>query len=92
MELKGKQKTYLRGLGNQLKATVFIGKEGLSPSVLQAVGEAYAHTELVKVRVERSCPLERREAGRAVAAATDSHLVQVLGRTLLLYRPQPQEP
>jgi RNA-binding protein YhbY len=44
------------------------------------------------VRVERSCPLDRKEAGDRLAAAAESHLIQILGNTLLLYRPDPDEP
>jgi len=89
-ELRGKSRRYLRGLGNQLRPTVYLGKEGISPALLQSLDEAHAHNELVKVRVERSCPLDRKEAGDRLAA--ESHLIQILGNTLLLYRPDPDEP
>lgn len=85
--LRGKQKTYLRGLGSQIKATVFIGKEGISAAVVQSVNNAFANSELIKLKVERGCPLDRRDVGHGIAASTQSELVQVLGRTLLLYRP-----
>ena len=91
-ELTGKQRRYLRGLANQLKAMVYLGKEGISVAVLRAIEEAYANQELIKIRLERACPLERQEAGRLLAEATRSHLVQVLGHTVLLYRPDPEEP
>ena len=79
-ELKGKQRRYLRGLGNQLKATVYVGRDGLSEALLQSLEDAYTTRELVKVKLERSCPIERREAGRLLAEASNSHLVQVLGQ------------
>ena len=79
-ELRGKSRRYLRGLGNQLRPTVYLGKEGISPALLQSLDEAHAHNELVKVRVERSCPLDRKEAGDRLA------------NTVLLYRPDPDKP
>ena len=82
----------LLGLGNALRSTVYLGKEGLSAAVIRSPNEAYANSELVKVRYERNSPLDRREAGEQLAAATESHLVQVLGNTLLLYRPDPDDP
>ncbi|MCC7263392.1 MAG: YhbY family RNA-binding protein [Candidatus Latescibacteria bacterium] len=91
-QLTGKQRRYLRGLANQLKATVYLGKEGISRAVKGAVEEAYANHELLKIRLEKGCPIERHEAGRLLAEATGSHLVQVLGHTLLIYRPHPEEP
>ncbi|MBM3277175.1 MAG: ribosome assembly RNA-binding protein YhbY [Candidatus Handelsmanbacteria bacterium] len=91
-ELTGRQRRYLRGLANQLKATVYLGKEGISQAVKGAVEEAYTHRELIKIRLEKGCPIERHEAGELLAKATGSHLVQVLGHTLLLYRRHPEEP
>ena len=91
-KLRGKDRRHLRGLGNALRPTVYLGKEGLSAAVIRSLNEAYANSELVKVRCERNIPLDRREAGEQLAAATESHLVQVLGNTLLLYRPDPDDP
>ena len=91
-KLRGKDRRYLRGLGNALRPTVYLGKEGLSAAVIRSLNEAYANSELVKVRCERNIPLDRREAGEQLAVATDSHLVQVLGNTLLFYRPDPDDP
>ena len=91
-ELTGRQRRYLRGLANTLEPLVYIGKEGISAEVLRAYAEASARHELIKVRLERSCPTPRQEAGEQLAAGTSSHLVQVLGHTLVLYRPDPEEP
>ena len=91
-DLTGKQRRYLRGLGNQLKATVYVGKEGISKGIRQSIEEAYNTGELIKIRIERSCPTPRKEAGPQLAKETGSHLVQVLGQTVLLYRPDAEEP
>lgn len=91
-ELTGKQRRYLRALGNQLKAVAFVGREGVSTAVLHSLEEVYANRELVKLKIERSCPLNRKEVGAKLAAASQSHLVQVMGQTVLLYRADPEEP
>ena len=85
-ELTGKQRRYLRGCGHELRPSVYVGKEGISDRVLRSIEDAYRNNELIKVKVERGCPLDRKEAGSALARATASHLVQVLGRSILLYR------
>ena len=89
--IKGRQRQFLRGLGMSLKPTAYLGKEGFSDALLKSLEEAYANSELIKVRVERSCPLSRKEAGPELARVTNSHLIQILGRTVLLYRPDPEE-
>ena len=91
-ELSGKQRRYLRGQGNSIKPTVYIGKDGISDALLNSLGEAFNNRELVKVRIEKSCELERKEAGRQLAQAAAAHMVQVLGNTLLLYQPDPDKP
>ena len=91
-ELSGKQRRYLRGQGNSIKPTVYLGKDGISDALLNSLGEAFNNRELVKVRIEKSCELERKEAGRQLAQAAAAHMVQVLGNTLLLYRPDPDKP
>lgn len=86
------QSRYLRGLGHHLTAKVMLGKEGVSAQFLKAAAEVINADELVKVRVLESCPVERKEAGDLLAQATATALVQVLGRTVLLYRPNPDLP
>ena len=91
-ELSGKQRRYLRGQGNPIKPTVYLGKDGISDALLNSLKEAFNNRELVKVRIEKSCELKRKEAGRLLAQAAAAHMVQVLGHTLLLYRPDPDNP
>ena len=91
-ELSGKQRRYLRGQGNSIKPTVYLGKDGISDALLNSLGDAFNNRELVKVRIEKSCELERKEAGDQLAQAAAAHMVQVLGNTLLLYRPDPDKP
>lgn len=91
-ELSGKQRRYLRGQGNPIKPTVYLGKDGISDALLNSLKEAFNNRELVKVRIEKSCELERKEAGRLLAQAAAAHMVQVLGHTLLLYRPDSDNP
>ena len=86
-DLSGKQRRFLRGLGNGLKPCVNVGKEGVSPELLGAIEDAYSNQELIKIKLERNCPIDRKEVGPVLARVTDSYLVQILGQTVLLYRP-----
>ena len=84
--LTGKQRRYLRGLGQQLTATLHVGHEGVTDAVVaQADAQLSAH-ELIKIRVSENAPESRHEAAEALAAATGAELAQVIGRTALLYR------
>ena len=91
-ELTPAQVRRLRSLGHGLRPKVSVGRAGLSEPVLRSLEEAFHTSELVKARLERSCELDRGEAGRLLAEAAGAHLVKVLGRTVLLYRPDGESP
>ncbi len=92
MELTGKQRRFLRGLGHDLDAVVQIGKGGITSTVLAALDEALLAHELVKVKLGRECPVERAEAAEDLASGTRSRVAQILGKTILLYRRHPNKP
>tara|TARA_B100000945_G_C19920360_1_gene384878 strand:+ start:96 stop:395 length:300 start_codon:yes stop_codon:yes gene_type:complete len=86
-ELSGKQRRFLRALGNGIKPKVFVGKSGLCETLVQSLNDSFNNDELVKIRIEKSCNLERKEVAKLLADAAIAHLVQILGNTILLYRP-----
>ena len=87
IKLTGKQNRYLRGLGHGLQPFVMIGKHHLSEDVIRAANEALDKHELVKVRIQEGCLEDRKSVAAELAAETGSAVVQVLGKTFLLYRP-----
>jgi RNA-binding protein len=90
--LKGKHRRYLRGLGVALKPVVVVGKEGLSEALLAAVESAVVSHELIKVRLLDNVDGNRKEVARELAERAELELIQVLGRTVLLYRRNDEEP
>ncbi|PLY00428.1 MAG: ribosome assembly RNA-binding protein YhbY [Desulfuromonas sp.] len=87
MKLTGKQVRFLRGLGHHLQPTVMVGKEEISAQLIKAADEALSTHELIKVKLQEGCLLDRKEVAAQLAAATGSEIAQVLGKTFLLYRP-----
>jgi len=85
--LTGKQARHLRGLGHHLNPVVMIGKGELTPAILTAVEEALDTHELIKLKLQEGCLLDRREVAVALTEATGGAIAQVLGKTILLYRP-----
>ena len=47
---------------------------------------------LIKVRLGQNCPVEKKQAARELADRTGSHLIQLIGKTVLLYKPSPDLP
>ncbi len=88
-KLTGKQVRYLKGQGHHLKPLVMLGRDGLSKNVLNAANAVLNAHELVKFKVGNGCLVGRREAADAVAQETGSEIVQILGKTFLLFRANP---
>ncbi len=91
-ELFGKQRRYLRSLGHHLDPVVHVGQRGLTEAVVEKTIAELEHHELIKLKISRDCPAPIKEAAAELADATGSHLAQVLGRTVLLYRRRGRDP
>lgn len=84
--LTGKQKRYLRSLGNQLDPILFIGKEEVTDNVVKQAGDALEARELIKGRVLQNCADVPQNIAVQLADVLQADLVQVIGRNFLLYR------
>lgn len=87
MELTSKQRAQLRGMANSLDPVVHIGKGDLGENLIQQAEEALEARELIKCRVLETSELTAREAAEALARATRSEVVQVIGTKFILFRP-----
>jgi len=87
----GKEKRKFRAEGNRLKASVYIGKEGVTDKVIKFIYEALGNKELVKIKVLDSKSAEFKIIVEKLSHLDDTEIVQVLGRTVLIYRPLPKE-
>jgi len=88
--LNNKQKSYLKSLANKEKAVFQIGKDGLSDNMIQGISNGLKANELLKFTVLKTCPVDIREIAFDLAAATNSEVVQIIGRTAVLYRHNPE--
>lgn len=84
--LTGKQKSFLRSMGQTLEPVVMIGKEGVTPTVVQSARDVIKKRELIKVRVLQNCMAEPEKVIHMLAERVDSNLVQIIGRNGLLYK------
>ena len=84
--LTNSQKKHLRKLGHSLDPIVYIGKEGLSETVVSAIEEALFHHELIKIKIINTDKISKHSAAEQVPVRTGCQLVQLIGKTLLVYR------
>jgi len=87
--LTSKQIRYLRGLGHHLQPAVMVGREGITDTVIAALNASLNAHELIKVKLQQNCPFSKQEAGKNLSSLAPAELVQVLGKTVLLYRHNP---
>ena len=84
--LTGKQRAYLRGLANGMEATVYIGKNELTDTILESMDEYLKAHEMVKVKIQEGVELDPKEAANDAAIRLDAEFVQAIGRRFVLYR------
>lgn len=92
MPLTGAAARQLRALAHHLDPIVQVGKDGVTQGLVAQVAKALLDHELVKVKVLSEAPLDRKIAAGQVASQTASDVVQVIGRTVVLYKPHPKKP
>jgi len=90
LTLNNKQKQYLKGLAHPLNPLVQVGKEGLSPGLITMTSQELKHHELIKVKLGQNSGLDKHEASVEIAEKTGSILVQLIGKTFVLYKPNPK--
>ncbi len=56
--ISSKQRSYLRGLAQQVDPTVYIGKQGLTENVIKEIDTGLNCRELVKSQAAGRCRLE----------------------------------
>jgi len=84
--LTNPQKKFLRKLGHSISPLVYIGKEGLTDTVVAAIDDSLRVHELIKVKLINTDRISKHEAAEQVPPKTGSQLVQLIGKTLLIYR------
>ena len=90
--LTSKQRAYLRGIASEYETIYQIGKSGVTEAMCRDIGEALRKRELIKLRVLENSGWTAREAADAVADATGSEVVQVIGSKFVLFKRNPKEP
>ena len=90
LSLTNAQLRDLKAQAQRLKATLKVGKEGLSPQFIAALDGVLKHHELVKVKFD-DFKEQKKELAPQLAEKSGSHLVTRVGNVVVLYRPKPAE-
>ena len=77
--MTSKQRAYLKSLAMTIDPVLQIGKFSMTPELTGAVQEALDARELIKINVLKNC-------AEMLAERTQSQVVQVIGKKIVLYK------
>ncbi len=92
MVMTSKQRAYLKSLANNISPIFQVGKSSLTPELTEAVAEAFHNNELIKIAVLKNCMDDPKAIADMVAERTHSQVVQVIGKKIVLYKPDKDKP
>ena len=92
MKLTSKQRAHLKGLAMNIDPIFQVGKSSITPEYVEAVREAFNTRELIKISVLKNCLDDPKEIAQIVAERTGSTVVQVIGKKIVLYKPDKDKP
>lgn len=84
-----KMRSQLKGAAMNIEPVFSIGKNSLTPEFIEAVRENIIKNELIKINVLKNCDDDPKAIAHTLAGRTQSEVVQVIGRKIVLYKPDP---
>lgn len=90
--LTGRQKVFLRGMANSIDSLTQIGKGGVTEAFIKQADRLLDDHELVKITVLESCEMTAKEALTAVCEPLGAEPVQAIGRKIIIFRQNEEEP
>lgn len=86
MSLTNKQKQFLKAKAHELKPVILLGGNGLTEGVVAEIEVALNFHELIKIKVPTEDREEKNLIMDAIVRETKADKVQVIGKTLVLFR------
>ena len=91
IQLKGKQKRFLRSQAHHLTPIFQVGKGGINQAMLTQIDEALGKRELIKVNLLQNTDEVAEEVATAIEQTIGATVVQIIGRVLVIYKPSTRE-
>lgn len=90
--INSKQRSYLRGLANQIQPIFQVGKGGIEDTFIQQVKDALEARELIKITVLETSDFSAREACDFICTKINCEGIQAIGRKFVLYKRSEKHP
>lgn len=92
IEVTARAKRYLRGLAHPLKPVLQVGQRGVTDALVAELDRTLEQHELVKVKLTTDDREDRKVSIQALVDRTSACRIQVVGKTVTLYRPAADKP
>ena len=90
--LTSADKKTLKGIANTLETKYQLGKSGITDTSVDMFDKALTAHELIKIDVMKNVTTEIMELALDLSSKLKAEVVNVIGRTILLYRKNPKNP
>lgn len=91
LEIGRDERLRLRAESHSLKPVVLLGQNGLTEAVFKEIGKALDSHGLIKIRLPMEDREERMAAIEEIVDKMGAAKVQVIGKTLTVWRPMPEK-
>ena len=86
MDLRGKQKRYLRARAHSYRPVFSVGKNGLTQAWLDQLDGALNNHELIKINIQQNADETTGDVKEFIETNTNIQVVQTIGRVLVLFK------
>lgn len=78
----------MRGQAARMEATTHVGKNGVTPSLIEEISRQLKDNKLIKIKLLKSAveSKPRKELAEDLAAKTGAELIEVKGNTAVLFK------
>lgn len=89
--LKSKQRAYLRGYANKESVNDYVlGKDNIKDTILEMLDKSLEANEIIKISLLKSFSNEICSSANAIAEKLNAEVVQIIGRTAIIFRQNPK--
>jgi len=90
--LTPRQRQFLKSLAHPLAPVVRVGRNGVTPAVVEETKKSLLAHELIKVRFDAEDAEERKSHAEFLAEEADAQLAGRVGKVAMLYREREEKP
>ncbi|WP_020008497.1 ribosome assembly RNA-binding protein YhbY [Salinicoccus albus] len=90
-KLTSRQVKQLKSEAHHLNPIFQVGKNGVNDNFIVQIDDVLEKRELIKVSVLQNCIEDKDSIAEQISRRTDSHIVNVIGSTIVIYRKSKKE-